>query len=127
MEPTPYLAWAAGQLSDRAAAEAIARELIEVIEPQEKQLQLYKATRRDELGTLLIRIGEPLPVNNRIARWVEPSAIESVSVKQLRALIADLRDQGSSELDGLAMRIEACITTSARRGYLLIEAAGRQR
>jgi hypothetical protein len=117
-----FIAWAAGDLSDRAAAEALARELIEVIEPQERALKQYKDARRDELGTLLLRLGEPVPVNDRIARWVEPTTTESANVKQLRVRIADLRQQDSRALDAIADRIEACFSTSIRKGYPLIEA-----
>jgi hypothetical protein len=121
-----FIAWAAGELSDRAAAEALARELIEIIEPQERALKQYKDACRDELGTLLIRLGEPVPVNDRIARWVEPTTTESANVKQLRALIADLRQQGSPAHHDIATRIEVCLNTSARKGYPLLEAPTRR-
>ena len=118
---TDYERWTAGEISARSAATAIARELIEQIEPAEQELKKRKDTRREELGTLLIRVGEPLEVLGRITRWVEPTTSESASVKQLRALITDLRDQGSPALDGIATRIEACITSSERKGYPLID------
>jgi hypothetical protein len=121
-----FIAWAAGELSDRAAAEALARELIEIIEPQERSLKQYKDARRDELGTLLIRLGEPVSVNERVARWVEPTTTESANVKQLRALIATLRAQGVSALAGTADQIEACLSSSTRKGYPLIEAPTRR-
>jgi hypothetical protein len=121
-----FIAWAAGELSDRAAAEALARELIEVIEPQERALKQYKDARRDELGTLLIRLGEPVAVNDRVARWVEPTTTESANMKQLRALIANLRQHESPALTGIADRIEACFSTSTRKGYPLIEAPTRR-
>lgn len=118
---TPYARWEAGELGAREAATAIAHELIAEIEPAEQVLEERKKARRDELGTLLIRIGEPLEVFGRVTRWVEPTTSETASVKKLKALIADLRDQGSPALDGLANRIEACITAGERRGYPLIE------
>jgi hypothetical protein len=121
-----FIARAAGDLSNRAAAEALARELIEVIEPQERVLKQYKDARRDELGTLLIRLGEPVSVNDRIARWVEPTTTESANVKHLRALIAELRQPESPVLDSIADRIEACFSTSTRKGYPLIEAPTRR-
>ena len=122
---TPFAAWQEGLLSPREAATAIADELITVIDPQERAIAQVKAARRGELGTLLIRIGAPLEVSGRVARWVEPTEAESVSVKQLKALIADLHAQGVPELDTLARRIAACITRSVRAGYPLIEAAPR--
>jgi hypothetical protein len=121
-----FIAWAAGELSDRVAAEALARELIEVIEPQERALKQYKDARRDELGTLLIRLGEPVPVNDRVVRWVEPTTTESANVKQLRVLMADLRAQEAPALKAIADRIEACLSTSTRKGYPLIEAPTRR-
>lgn len=124
---TPFAQWEAGELSARDAATQIARELINDLEPQEKALEERKKALRDELGTLLIRIGEPLEVLGRTTRWVEPSTSESASVKKLRVLIEELRDQGSPALDGIAGRIEACITTSDKRGYPLIEAPPRAR
>jgi hypothetical protein len=122
---SPFAAWEAGELSAQAAAEAIVRALIEEIEPQEQALRQAKEARRAELGTLLIRIGGPVTTGGRVARWVEPSATETASVKQLRTLIAELRDQGSPALDGIAARIAACISASLRKGYPLIEAAPR--
>lgn len=119
---TPFAQWVTGELSARDAATLIVRELIEKLEPQEKALEERKKALRDELGTLLIRIGEPLEVLGRTTRWVEPSTSDSASVKKLRALIKELRDQDSPALDGIAGRIEACITTSDKRGYPLIEA-----
>lgn len=118
---TPYARWEAGELSARDAAIATAQELITEIEPQEHALEARKKVRREELGTLLIRVGAPLEVLGRVTRWVEPTTAESANVKQLRVLIAELREQGSPALDGIACRIEACITTSERRGYPLIE------
>lgn len=116
-----YTRWEAGELSARDAAAAIAQELISEIEPAGQILEARKKARREELGTLLIRVGEPLEVLGRITRWVEPTAAESANVKRLRALIAELRDQGSPALDGIAARIEGCITAGERRGYPLIE------
>lgn len=124
-EISPFAAWQAGLLSPREAATAVAQELITVIDPQERAIAQAKAARRAELGTLLIHIGAPLEVGGRVARWVEPTDTESVSVKQLKALIADLHAQGAPELDALARRIAACITRSTRAGYPLIEAAPR--
>ena len=118
---TPYSLWEAGELSARDAALAITQELIAEIEPAEQALEARKKARRDELSTLLIRVGEPLEVLGRVTRWVEPTSAESANVKKLRALIAELRDQGSPAFDGIATRIEACITASDRRGYPLIE------
>jgi len=56
-----------------------------------------------------------------MARWVEPTTSESASVKKLRALCDELREQGAPALDGIAARIQGCITSSDRRGYPLIE------
>jgi hypothetical protein len=78
---TPFAQWEAGEISARDAATLIARELIEDLEPQEKALEERKKARREELGTLLIRVGEPLGVLGRTARWVEPSTSESASVR----------------------------------------------
>ena len=122
---TPFAAWQEGLLSAEAAAAAVAHELITVIDPQERAIAQQKVARRAELGTLLIRIGAPLEVSGRVARWVDPTEAESVSVKQLKALIADLHAQGVPDLDALARRIAACITRSVRAGYPLIEAAPR--
>jgi hypothetical protein len=124
---TPYARWEAGELSAQVAATAIAEELIREIEPAEQALEARKKVRREELGTLLIRVGEPLEVLGRVTRWVEPTTAESANVKKLRALIAELRDQGSPALDGIAGRIETCITAGERRGYPLIEPPPRQR
>lgn len=124
---SPYTRWEAGELSARDAATAIAQELIEVIEPAERALEHRKKVRREELGTLLIRVGEPLEVLGRMTRWVEPTTAESANVKKLRTLIAELRDQGSPALDGIAGRIEACITAGEHRGYPLIEPLPRSR
>lgn len=124
---SPFARWEAGELSTRDAATAIAQELIEEIEPQEQALEERKKVRREELGTLLIRVGEPLEVLGRVTRWVEPTTSETASVKKLRALIDELRDQGAPALNGIAARIEACITTGDRRGYPLIEALPKQR
>src|SRR5690606_16349033 len=117
----------AGELNAQAAARAIAEELISEIEPAEQALEARKKVRREELGTLLIRVGEPLEVLGRVTRWVEPTTSESANVKKLRALINELRDQGSPALDGIAGRIEACITAGERRGYPLIEPSPRPR
>jgi len=122
-----YAQWEAGELSAQAAATAIAEELITEIEPAEQALEARKKARREELGTLLIRVGEPLEVLGRVTRWVEPTTAESANVKKLRALISELRDQGSPALDGIAGRIEACITVGERRGYPLIEPPPRPR
>lgn len=122
---TPFTRWEAGELSAAAAANLIAQELISEIEPQEQALEARKQARRAELGTLLLCYGAPLEVIGRVARWVEPSASEGASVKKLRALIAELRDQRTPVLDDVASRIEVCITKSERRGYPLIEAARR--
>lgn len=124
---SPFARWEAGELSARDAAMAIAQELIAEIEPQEQALEERKKARREELGTLLIRVSEPLEVLGRVARWVEPTTSETASVKKLRALAAELREQGSPALDGIAARIEACITVGDRRGYPLIEAPPKQR
>jgi hypothetical protein len=118
---TPYGRWEAGELSAQAAATAIAEELITEIEPAEQALEARKKARREELGTLLIRVGAPLKVLGRVTRWVEPTTAESANVKKLRALISELRDQGSPALDGIASRIEACITVGDRRSYPLTE------
>jgi polyhydroxyalkanoate synthesis regulator phasin len=122
---TPFTRWEAGELTAREAATVIAEEIIAEIEPAEKELEERKRARRDELGTLLIRLGEPLEVLGRVTRWVEPATGETASVKKLRELIADLRDQGSPALDGIAARIEACLTVGERRGYPLIEPPAR--
>ena len=95
--------------------------------PEEQALERRKKARREELGSLLIRVGEPLEVLGRVTRWVEPTTAESANVKKLRALIAELRDQGSPALDGISSRIEACITAGERRGYPLIEPSPRPR
>ena len=124
---SPYARWEAGELSARDAATAIAEELIAEIEPAEQALERRKKARREELGTLLIRVGEPLEVLGRVARWVEPTTAETANVKKLRALISELRDQSSPALDGIAGRIEACITAGDRRGYPLIEPPPRAR
>ena len=124
---SPYASWEAGELSARDAAMAIAQELIAEIEPAEQALEARKKARREELGTLLIRVGEPLEVLGRVTRWVEPTTAETANVKKLRALITELRDQGSPALDGIATRIEACITAGERRGYPLIEPPPRSR
>lgn len=124
---SPYARWEAGELSSRDAATAIAEELIAEIEPAEQALERRKKARREELGTLLIRVGEPLEVLGRVTRWVEPTTAETANIKKLRALIAELRDQGSPALDGIASRIEACITAGERRGYPLIEPPPRPR
>lgn len=63
----------------------------------------------------------------RVTRWVEPTTAETASVKKLRTLIEELRDQGSAALDGIASRIEGCITAGERRGYPLIEPPPRPR
>jgi hypothetical protein len=118
---SPFARWEAGELSARDAATAIAEELITKIEPAEQALEEWKKARREELGTLLIRVGEPLTILGRVTRWVEPTTAETANVKKLRALIAELRDQGAPALDGIAARIEACITSGERRGYPLIE------
>jgi hypothetical protein len=118
---SPYQRWEAGDLSARDAAAAIAQELINEIEPAEQALEERKKARREELGTLLIRVGEPLTILGRVTRWVEPTTAETANVKKLRALIAELRDQGAPALNGIAARIEACITIGDRRGYPLIE------
>jgi hypothetical protein len=117
----PFARWEAGELNARDAATAIAQELITEIEPAEQALEERKKARREELGTLLIRVGEPLEVLGRVTRWVEPTTAETANVKKLRLLIAELRDQGSPALDGIAARIEGCITVGDRRGYPLIE------
>jgi polyhydroxyalkanoate synthesis regulator phasin len=124
---SPYDRWEAGELNARDAATAIAQELISEIEPAEQALEARKKARREELGTLLIRVGEPLEVLGRVTRWVEPTTAETANVKKLRALITELRDQGSPALDGIASRIEACITVGERRGYPLIEPPLRPR
>lgn len=124
---SPYAKWEAGELSARDAATAITEELITEIEPAEQALEARKKARREELGTLLIRVGEPLEVLGRVTRWVEPTTAETANVKKLRALISELRDQGSSALDGIVGRIEACITSGDRRGYPLIEPPPRPR
>lgn len=124
---SPYQRWEAGELSARDAAATIAQELITEIEPAEQALEERKKARREELGTLLIRLGEPLEVLGRVTRWVEPTTAEAANVKKLRALIAELRDQGSPALDGIAARIEGCITIGDRRGYPLIEPPPRRR
>jgi len=124
---TPYARWEVGELSAREAATTIAQELITEIEPQEHALEARKQARRNELGTLLIRVGAPLEVLGRVTRWVEPTTGESASVKKLRALCDELRDQGAPALAGIASRIEACITASERRGYPLIEPPQRPR
>jgi hypothetical protein len=118
---TSFARWEAGELSARAAATAIAEELITKVEPAEKALEARKKVLREQLGTLLIRVGEPLEVLGRPMRWVEPTTSETASVKKLRVLIAELCNQGSPALDGIAARIEACITTGDRSGYPLIE------
>lgn len=118
---SPYQRWEASELSARDAAAAIAQELMSEIEPAEQALEERKKARREELGTLLIRLGEPLEVLGRVTRWVEPTTSETANAKKLRALIAELREQGAPELDGIAARIEACITIGDRRGYPLIE------
>lgn len=123
----PYQRWEAGELNARDAATAIAQELITEIEPQERALEERKKARRDELGTLLIRVGEPLEVLGRVIRWVEPTTGETANVKKLRALIDDLYEQGVPAIDGIAARIEACITVGDRRGYPLIEPSPRPR
>jgi hypothetical protein len=124
---SPYARWEAGELSARDAAAAIAQELIIEIEPAEQALEQRKKARREELGTLLIRVGAPLEVLGRVTRWVEPTTAETANVKKLRALIDELRDQGSPALDGIAARIEACISAGERRGYPLIEPPPRPR
>lgn len=124
---TPFAQWEAGTISAREAAIQIVRELIEELEPQEQALEERKRARRAELGTLLIRVGEPLEAAGRIARWIEPTTSESAGVKKLRALIDELRDQGVPALAGIASRIEACITRNDRRGYPLIELPPRGR
>ena len=116
-----YTQWEAGELGAEAAATAIAHELIAKIEPAAKALEQRRETRRSELGTLLIRVGRPLEVLGRVARWVGPTMSESASVKKLRALCDELREQGAPALDGIAARIQGCITSSERRGYPLIE------
>lgn len=63
---THYARWEAGELSARDAATAIAQELIAEIEPAEHALEQCKKARREELGTLLIRVGEPLEVLGRV-------------------------------------------------------------
>jgi hypothetical protein len=118
---SPFARWEAGEVSARDAAAAIAQELITEIEPAEQALEERKKARREELGTLLIRVGEPLEVLGRVTRWVEPTTAETANVKKLRTLIAELRDQGAPALNGIAARIEACITVGDRRGYPLIE------
>lgn len=124
---TPYQRWEAGELNARDAATVIAQELITEIEPQERALEERKKARREELGTLLIRVGEPLEVLGRVTRWVEPTTGETANVKKLRALIDELYEQGTPALDGIAARIEACITVGDRRGYPLIEPPPRPR
>lgn len=116
-----YQRWEAGELSARDAATVIAQELITEIEPAERALEERKKARRDELGTLLIRLGEPLEVLGRVTRWVEPTTGETANVKKLRALINELYEQGVPAIDGIAARIEACIAVGDRRGYPLIE------
>lgn len=118
---SPYARWEVGELSARDAAAVIAQELITEIEPAEQALEERKKARREELGTLLIRLGGPLEVLGRVTRWVEPTTAESASVKKLRALIHELYEQGVPAIDGIAARIEACITLGDRRGYPLIE------
>ncbi len=112
-----YARWQASELGAEAAALQIAHELIARIEPAAKALEQRREARRSELGTLLIRVGRPLEVLGRMARWVEPTTSESASVKKLRALCDELREQGAPALNGIAARIEACITASSRRGY----------
>jgi len=124
---TPYARWEVGELSAREAATTIAQELITEIEPAEHALKARKQARRNELGTLLIRVGAPLEVLGRVARWVEPTTAETANVKKLRALIVELRDQGAPALSGIAARIETCITPGERRGYPLIESPPRPR
>ena len=124
---SPYAHWEAGELSARDAVIATAQALITEIEPQEQALEARKKARRVELGTLLIRVGAPLEVLGRVTRWVEPTTSESANGKKLWALIIELRDQGSPALDGIASRIEACLTQSERRGYPLIEPPPRPR
>lgn len=124
---SPFARWEAGELNARDAAAAIAQELITEIEPAEQALEERKKARREELGTLLIRVGEPLEVLGRVTRWVEPTTAETANVKKLRALIDELYEQGVPALDGVAARIEACITISDRRGYPLIEPPPRPR
>ncbi len=122
-----YAQWEAGALSAQAAATAIAEELITQIAPAEQALEARKKARREELGTLLIRVGTPLEVLGRVARWVEATTAETANVKQLRALIVELRDQGAPALSGIAARIATCITPGERRGYPLIESPPRPR
>jgi hypothetical protein len=122
-ELTPFAAWQAGLLSTTEAASAVARELITVIDPQERAIIQRKVARRAELGTLLLSLGAPLEVGDRVARWVTPMETESVSLRQLKALIADLHAQAVPELDALARRIAGCISRGTRAGYPLIEAA----
>ncbi len=124
-ELTPFAAWQAGLLSTTEAASAIAQELITVIDPQERAIIQHKVARRGELGTLLLHLGAPLEIGDRVARWVAPVETESVSLRQLKALIADLHAQDVPELDTLARRIAGCITRGVRAGYPLIEAASR--
>lgn len=123
----PFARWETGELSAGDAAAAIAQELITEIEPAEHALEERKKARREELGTLLIRVGEPLEVLGRVTRWVDPTTAETANVKKLRALIDELRDQGSPALDGIATRIESCITVGDRRGYPLIDPPPRPR
>lgn len=124
---SPYARWEAGELSARDAAMAIAQELITEIEPAEHALEVRKKARREELGTLLIRLGEPLEVFGRVTRWVEPTTAETANVRKLRALIDELYEQEVPAMDGIAARIEACITVGDRRGYPLIEPPPRPR
>jgi hypothetical protein len=129
-ETTPEAAfanWEAGTISAREAATAIAQELIAEIEPQEHALQTRKKALREALGTVLIHVGEPLTVENRVARWVEPTFGETVSVKRLRRLCHDLHNEDHPALTAVAARIEACITLSERRGYPLIEPPPKER
>ena len=66
---TPYTRWESGELSARDAAAAVTQELIAEIEPVEQALEARKKARREELGTLLIRVGEPLEALGRVTRW----------------------------------------------------------
>lgn len=99
-----------GELNARDVAAAFAQELLvrsamTEREPVEQAFEACKKARRAQLGTLHIRVAKPLKVLGHVTRWIEPTTAETINVKKLRALTAELRDQRSPALDGII----ACI------------------
>ncbi|WP_129677326.1 hypothetical protein [Candidatus Chloroploca sp. Khr17] len=116
---SPFGLWQDDMLTAHEAAAALARELMEDLEPRFQALATRRAQRMHELATLMPLLESPLFVNGRCLHWVEPTIITGVDEHALRRLRDDLRTQG---LDDLADRLDACFLTRTASGRLVIEA-----